>query len=172
MRELKIGNRDVSMRDAKNWVSEYTSAPKDLKKPFGFPWYDRYDTGNSNLLVESDLLAPVLLNVRISIAAFASLSRITPELNKILETIDTEAALVDSDDLLPIHELFAVIDDCKPFGVLGTTLAKVLHRKRPGFIPLYDSAVESCLLSEHNHKSPRLETSRSEPWGGLHGTGC
>jgi hypothetical protein len=44
-----------------------------------------------------------------------------------------------------ISELFASLDNGDaPYGVLGTTLAKVLHRKRPHLIPLYDQRIWSC----------------------------
>lgn len=52
--------------------------------------------------------------------------------------------LVDADEevVATVGSLFAVLDaDRRPRNVLGTTLAKILHRKRPGLVPLYDEQV-------------------------------
>ena len=43
-----------------------------------------------------------------------------------------------------IGQLFSGIDEQRLYGASGTTLAKILHRKRPALIPLYDSQVGSC----------------------------
>lgn len=44
--------------------------------------------------------------------------------------------------LASVRELFADLDaESRARNVLGTTLAKVLHRKRPDLVPLYDEQV-------------------------------
>jgi hypothetical protein len=64
------------------------------------------------------LLAPALLNVRPSIAAYASLHRIAPELNRVLKEIPTDASLLESDNLEMIGRLYAPLDEHpRPFGV-------------------------------------------------------
>jgi len=142
--ELRIGNRKVKLNEAVEWVRAYTSEPTDPNKPYGYPWYDTYDTGNSLLLVDGDLLAPVLLNVRPTIAAYSSLKVMTGRLNSILETIPASASLLEIEDLAIIGALFAPLDTDAAHGVGGTTLAKVLHRKRPHLIPLYDRRIWNC----------------------------
>lgn len=49
-----------------------------------------------------------------------------------------------------MRELFSVLDqiDTKPWGISGTTLSKVLHRKRPQAIPLHDAWVRTCYVSD------------------------
>jgi hypothetical protein len=166
MAKLIIGNRKVTIAKAKDWVRDYTN-PKwaPSKDPRGYPWYDTYDTGESHLLVDGDLLAPVLLNVRPSIAAYASLNRMRPELNDVLATIDIEDSLLEFDDLDAIGRLFAPLDaKPRPFGVKATTLAKVLHRKRPEFVPLFDRQVRACYFEKRGATAPRLTTHRAESW--------
>jgi hypothetical protein len=48
-------------------------------------------------------------------------------------------------DLENLGRLYAVLDGSTP-GLSGITLSKVLHRKRPGFIPLYDRNVRRLYL--------------------------
>jgi hypothetical protein len=166
MAKLMIGNRKVTIAKAKDWVRDYTDPGQaESKKPFGYPWYDTYDTGESDLLVDGDLLAPILLNVRPSIAAYASLSRMRPELNEVLATIDIDESLLDVEDVEAIGQLFAPLDGKpRPFGVKATTLAKVLHRKRPRFVPLFDREVRASYFEKHGATAPRLTTHRAESW--------
>ena len=145
MKTLSIGNRSVNVHQAEEWVSSHTSKPSNPKKPFGYPWYDTYDTGTSDEIVDGDLLAPTLLNVRIPIATYQSLKSISPTLNRILAEIPPDTSLLATNDLGPISRLYATLDsDPRPFGVKATVLAKVLHRKRPDFIPLYDKQIRRC----------------------------
>ena len=166
MAELSVGNRTIPLNTATKWVAEYTDPDTaDPKKPFGYPWYDTYDTGWSDLLVDGDLLAPGLLNVQVSIAAYASLKRAAREINEVLSNIALGTSLLMTADLTPLGQLFAVLDEDKPFDVGGTTLAKVLHRKRPDFIPLYDREVGKCFLEESaNGAPPTIHQNRNRTW--------
>jgi len=157
MSELTIGNRSVTTGDATQWVSDYTTTPKDPNKPYGYPWYDTYDTGDSPLLVDGDLLAPVLLNVRPSIAAYRSLKGMTEQLNLILREIPTDSSLLTTEDLSVIGRLYKPLDDENDsHGVRGTTLAKVLHRKRPNLIPLFDVEIRKCYSTKHGNVAARI----------------
>jgi hypothetical protein len=165
MSELTIGNRRVTTDKAIKWVSDYTSTPEDPNKPYGYPWYDTYDTGDSPLLVDGDLLAPVLLNVRPSIAAYRSLKGMTEQLNSILREIPVSASLRDTDDLSAIGRLYEPLDDENySHGVRGTTLAKVLHRKRPNLIPLFDVEIRKCYSTKHGNAAARIPTARNRNW--------
>ena len=55
--------------------------------------------------------------------------------------VDLELREAGEDDLQILGELFSVLDGEGIHGAKGTVLAKVLHRKQPSFIPLYDSRV-------------------------------
>ncbi|MEE6297189.1 DUF6308 family protein [Georgenia wangjunii] len=110
---------------------------------YAYPAYDAYDGGAGPWrLSDGDLLAPVLLNVRTSIAAYYSFTRIRPKLEAWLQVTPLDACLANADDasLQRLGELFALLDEGLP-GVGGATFAKVMHRKRPSFVPLYDRYV-------------------------------
>ena len=165
MSGLKIGNRRVTTDKAIKWVSDYTSTPEDPKKPYGYPWYDTYDTRDSPLLVDGDLLAPVLLNVRPSIAAYRSLKGMTEQLNSILREIPTDSSLLTTEDLSVIGRLYKPLDDENDsHGVRGTTLAKVLHRKRPNLIPLFDVEIRKCYSTKHGNAAARIPAARNRTW--------
>lgn len=110
---------------------------------YSYPAYDTYEAGSDpHHLSDGDLLAPVLLNVRPSVNAFYSLQSIRPALDDWLAGVPVDQRLEEADDshLEQLGELFSLIDPELP-GVRGTTLAKVMHRKRPNFVPLYDQFV-------------------------------
>ncbi len=52
--------------------------------------------------------------------------------------------MADEDDLVATAQAFAMLDYDRPPGVRLTKLAKVLHRKRPRLLPLYDRYVRAC----------------------------
>ncbi len=165
MTKLTVGNRKIAIDQAKSWVSRYTSPPKDPKRPYGYPAYDSYDTGGTGTLVEADLLAPALLNVRVSIAAFESLKTMVSVLNEQLSTISPEASLLSSAQTEIVGQLYAPLDSRpRPHGVKGTTLSKVLHRKRPDLVPLFDREVRKCFTDKHGRTAARVPYDRKRSW--------
>lgn len=124
---------------------------------YAYPAYDSYEAGSDpDHLSDGDLLAPVLLNVRPSVKAFYSLQRIRPELEEWLAGISVNKRLEDVDDadLKWLGKLFSLVDPELP-GVRGTTLAKVMHRKRPNFVPLYDQFVWHTYVAAPTKRVPR-----------------
>jgi hypothetical protein len=104
-------------------------------------------------LNDGDLLAPALLNAAPTVRAFYSLQRVRPDLIKALAEIPIDLTLTDAvtAETMPalLGDLVAVLDGPeRPAGVRLTTLLKVLHRKRPTFIPLYDQFVGNCYVGE------------------------
>jgi len=81
-----------------------------------------------------------------------------------LAAIPRDAELISAadDDLDPIRTLFGVLDDPGIPDVRGTILAKILHRKRPGFIPLYDDYIRRCY--QDTERAP-VPPQRGRPWG-------
>ncbi len=57
--------------------------------------------------------------------------------------LDLDLAGAGTDDLEVLGDMFAVLDGPGAWGARGTVLAKVLHRKRPRFVPLYDEQVRA-----------------------------
>ncbi|GAB6897059.1 DUF6308 family protein [Kineosporia succinea] len=141
---LRIGRFSVSVVKAETWVRQYTA---DTGRPrYAYPAYEDFRSGTrSGPLEDADLLAPVLLNAKPTLEAYYWLQSQLPALNQALERIPEDASLTDaslSPDLL--EPLFGVLDGNTRWGVRMTTLSKVLHRKRPGFIPLWDGQVRAC----------------------------
>jgi hypothetical protein len=79
------------------------------------------------------------------IKTYEALQAKRPELDESLARIPIALELANAgpDDLAVLGSMFAVLDGPGVWGAQGTVLAKVLHRKRPRFIPLYDDQVRT-----------------------------
>lgn len=147
---LRIGDREVAIGQAESWLRDYTKGDRTLKRPYSFPAYDHYQPDSDpGKLSDADLLAPMLLNVGMSVRAFYDLQKVTDRLEHglaaiacdlILETA-TEGKVQES-----VAALYGVIDKRgdKPRDVRVTRLSKILHRKRPQFLVLNDRRVRTC----------------------------
>jgi hypothetical protein len=142
--DLRVGGRTVSFDVAAGIVKQYTTST-DPKNPFAYPYYDGLKTGVATKLADADFLAPLLLNAAPSIAGYASMSGVRTELEAGLSRIPVKAQLASATDaeIELLRELYAPLD-ADLYGIRGTILSKVLHRKRPAFIPLYDEHVRRC----------------------------
>ena len=146
---LRVGRVGVSARTAGDIVRRYVAEPNvnDRRKAHAFDCYDAYRAEQRfEPLDQADLLAPVLLNVTtLSLDSYRWLTAKLPALNAALDRIDPEASLADPEpDLSPLADLFAVLDDSDRDGVRMTVLSKILHRKRPRLIPLWDAHSLTC----------------------------
>jgi len=164
---IRIGNRSIDMLTATRWVTDYTDASANLlaRNPFAYPAYDRYRVTDNHpaVLDDGDLLAPVLLNVKVSVRSFYALQRHRHELQQRLAAEELEKSLAELDDAeiaTHIGGLFAILDgddtagtptDTAVHGVRGTTLSKILHRKRPRSVPLHDAWVWTCYVGKGGH---------------------
>ncbi len=128
---------------------------------YGYPAYDAYDAGSNPWQVtDADLLAPALLNVTPRLPAFYALGMVRPQLEQWLSQIPLDARLeqAGTDELTLLADLFAVLDGNDVRGVQGTTLAKIMHRKRPAFVPLYDRCIWRCYVGIDGAPIPRSDT--------------
>lgn len=151
---LRIGGLQVPIGKAQAWVAAYTTSGLCRETPYAYPAYDLYQGGSGlpDVLDDADLLAPVLLNVAISIRSFYALQLHRPQLQKALsrEELETPLAHLTGDQIADlIGEAFAILDtpDALP-GIGATKLSKVVHRKRPAAIPLHDRWVRACYVGE------------------------
>jgi hypothetical protein len=165
MTQVHVGAEVTSFDEAKDWVVKYTTGGS-RRRPYAYPYYDGLDTGGSETLVDGDFLAPTLLNARPSIAAFAGLQKRREDLDLALMAIPTDVRLADATDdhVELLGPLFGVLDDKPIYDVQGTILSKVLHRKRPELIPLYDSHIRHCYRDASGAPIPRHST---RTWGEL-----
>lgn len=151
---VNIGKYVIPLDRACAWISEYTDRDANLTStsPFAYPAYDEYAAGTNDpdVLTDGDLLAPMLLNVGVKIRSFYGLQAIRDDLTTALaaESLATPLADLDHTQIATtISPLYAVLDDHRrPWGVNGTTLSKILHRKRPNSVVLHDRWVRACYL--------------------------
>ncbi|MDP9436522.1 MAG: DUF6308 family protein [Actinomycetota bacterium] len=118
----------------------------DVRNGYAYPSYDRLVTNGSAELVDGDLLAPALIGTEVDRGRFRLLSDLLPHMRGVADL--PPVALQDADDAVvaAVADLFAVLDEA-PYagrGVRGTIISKVLHRKRPDLVPLYDSRIFEC----------------------------
>lgn len=140
MGDLQLGGRVVEREGALDYARRYLTDGAG----WSYPSYDAYDEARATgPLTDGDFLAPMLLNVRIKVRTYEGLQARREELDRHLARIPQALDLADATtaDLGILGDLFSVLDEPGVYGARGTTLAKVLHRKRPGFIPLYDERV-------------------------------
>lgn len=139
---VHVGSIEVPLVEATRAIRDYT----DDSSSFAWPYYDHLDTRTAPTeLGDADLLAPTLLNAAPKIVGFAGLQKdaIRTRLEQGLERLSNAPPLVKASDsdIEAVGDLYSVLDDPGVPFIKGTTLSKVLHRKRPGLIPLYDSNV-------------------------------
>ena len=165
---LRVGGLQVSLSQAEDWVRNYfdADANKNSRKPFAYPAYDALATGShSDELNDGDLLAPTLLNAAPKIAAFYALQSARETLEAGLRATPTGvtlgAAVEDSSLARRMQALIGVLDERKLPGVKLTTLTKILHRKRPDFMPLHDKFVAGCYVGTREPFPMRSEKGRT-----------
>jgi hypothetical protein len=140
---LAMGTKEV--RDAEGLVREYVS-PGRRGLRYAYPYYDGLVTnGDPATLCTGDLLAPTLLGVNVSLDRMHTLTALLPLLQRGLDALPP-VDLVEADDETCdlVAALYDPLDDPSALDrdVRGSLLAKVLHRKRPGLVPLFDSKVQ------------------------------
>ena len=141
---LRIGGVDVDRASALESARSYLRR----RDRFGYPAYDSFGSeGGPWRISDADFVAPVLLNAEMNSRTFYALEAIRPHLEQWLVDIPLDARLVEAGpaELARLGDLFSVLDsDDLPVNARGSILAKVMHRKRPAFIPLYDRFVDYC----------------------------
>jgi hypothetical protein len=141
---VRIGGIEVDRALALESARGYLSR----RDRFGYPAYDSFGSeGGPWRISDADLVAPVLLNAEMNSRTFYALEGIRDHLERWLVGVPLDARLVEagSAELAQLGELFSVLDsDDLPVKARGSILAKVMHRKRPAFIPLYDRFVDYC----------------------------
>lgn len=144
MTTLKVGGATVEFDEAKGWAWTYLH---ERPRTSAYPAYDGYPGSANDLVGAQDLLAVVLLNVSNNpIPVYYGLESLTPSINDRLQDAAMVGELADADSatLEAIVRLFGVLEAAPAKYVRLTTLSKVLHRKRPNLIPLFDDNIAYC----------------------------
>jgi len=115
----------------------------DPRNGYAWPAYDTLVTNGSVQLVTGDLLAPALLEAYVDASRFRVLFDMLPQLSRVADLPPVTLREADDSALAQVAGLFDVLDDVayRRRGVRGTVVAKVLHRKRPDLVPIYDSRI-------------------------------
>lgn len=165
---VRVGGIPIPWAQAEGWVHDYFDADANRlsRKPYAYPAYDLLATGSrSNELNDGDLLAPTLLNAAPSIAAFYALQSAREKLEAGLKatpaSVTLKSAVEDSSLERRMQALVGVLDERKLQGVKLTTLTKVLHRKRPDFMPLHDKFIAACYVGAHEPFPMRSDKNRT-----------
>ena len=115
----------------------------DVRNGYAYPGYDRLVTNDAAELVDGDLLAPTLIGVHIDASRFSLLREMMPSLAAVGDLPSVALQDADDDDIRCIAGIFGILDEPRYAGrgARGTIVSKVLHRKRPDLVPLYDSRI-------------------------------
>lgn len=134
-------------------------APLDVMLPYAasylsgngrwaYPAYDAYHQPAGGEVDDADLLAICLLNAgQKPIKSYYTLKALIRPMNERLACLDPDEDFQNAgpDTLAALADLFGILDDHRPTPEVGKTkLMKVLHRKRPRLIPLFDENIRRC----------------------------
>jgi hypothetical protein len=135
-------------------VRQYFEIKPDGTPRFTGPTFDRLAGGGDrsatvNRITEDDLVAVTMLSVEVPArAAIAVLGSMADEIQQLLTEIPSDIDLHEADPSLvspgsPADRLWAQLDSLA--GVGWVTAGKLLARKRPRLIPVYDSVVREAV---------------------------
>lgn len=156
---LQVGGERIEFDRALAFASRYLANEGGL---WAYPAYDAYPGHPGADVGRADLLAVSLLHAhQRPIATYYSLEALLPILNGRLADPAMRGTFAGAEQptLEALARLFGVLDDYKPNQVSLTKLSKVLHRKRPELIPLFDENIRVCYM--RNGTIPRAANGRS-----------
>lgn len=140
---VTVGGAEKPRTEVFEYAAEYLSGSGQ----WAYPAYDAYPGTDSDLVGDADLLAVCLLNAgQNPIPTYYGLQALVPDMNRVLVNLPADGSLADASagTLETIADLFGILD-AKPTKHVGKTkLLKVLHRKRPALIPLFDENIRRC----------------------------
>lgn len=141
---LTVGGETVSLDEARGWATEYLVGRPGTS---AYPAYDGYPGADTDSVGPQDLLAAALLNVSNKpLRVYYGLEGQMELLNERLRHPDLKGSLSDASEGTreAIADLFDVLEERPADNVKLTTLSKVLHRKRPELLPLFDAKIAHC----------------------------
>lgn len=141
---LIVGGLEVSVEHAKELAWEYMNQPGQ----WSYPAYDSYPgNGDRDSVGPQDALAAGLLNAgQNALKTQYSLLKILQDIDPLLRSEYLTGTLdhASPETLSAIAELYGVLDGKKTPQLRLIKLAKILHLKRPGLLPLYDGNIWRC----------------------------
>lgn len=147
MTPLRVGGAVISFADAKKFTENYLN---NTTRTWAYPAYDGYPGHDGPEIGRTDLPAVALLNAgQKPIETYYGLESLLQPLNARLANPSLGGALSEATDetVEAIADLYGVLDMHKPKQVGLTKISKVLHRKRPALLPLYDKNIRRCYVN-------------------------
>lgn len=120
------------------WVARYFDHDSD----YAGALFETYEPTNPSALAPADLVAITVLSVTVGPRALRKVEQRLGDLNNCLSrhrNADQHLADATDDDLAPMFEASAILRGID--GIGPTTASKILARKRPHLIPIYDSMI-------------------------------
>lgn len=144
---VQVGGASIPRREAIDFARRYLTSTTET---WAYPAYDGYPGSPGPAVGEADLLAVSLLNAgQNPLSTYYGFSSILDVLNGRLGDPKLTGSFGEADGgtLDAIADLYGVLD-AHPLPQVGLTkLSKVLHRKRPDLLPLYDANIRRCYFS-------------------------
>lgn len=141
---VKVGGAQGDLDEMLPYARKYLSG----NGKWAYPAYDSYNQPASAEVEEADLLAICLLNAgQKPIKSYYTLQGLVEPVNERLAKLGANESFEDANEqtIEAIADLFGILDDFRPTPEVGKTkLMKVLHRKRPRLIPLFDENIRRC----------------------------
>lgn len=140
---VTVGGATVPRDEVLEFAGRYLSGTGG----WGYPAYDASPGTLGAQVGEADLLAVCLLNAgQNPIPTYYGLQALMPAMNRALANPALTGNIRDanSETLDAIADLFGTLDETPTPYVGKTKLMKVLHRKRPELVPLYDENIRRC----------------------------
>lgn len=140
---VRVGGAEKPRDEVLEYAADYLS----VNGKWAYPAYDSYPGTPGQFVGDADLLAVCLLNAgQQIIPSYYGMRRLVGAMN---ETLSDTALAGDSADagsktLGAIANMFGILDKHPTRQVGKTKLMKVLHRKRPELIPLFDENIRRC----------------------------
>jgi hypothetical protein len=151
---LRVGGGTMDWEIAVDYFRTYTS---NTTRTWSYPAYDGYPGHPGPELGLADLPAIALLNAgQRAIVSYYGLSDMLPGLNERLKHPALTGAFQEAgpETLEAIARVYDVVWEIRRPQVGLTKLAKVLHRKRPALLPLYDANIRRCYQKIGNAPVP------------------
>lgn len=156
---ITVGGRSARAEILREYVGDYLSG----NEKWAYPAYDSYlGYPDPRVVGDADLLAVSLLNAgQKPLPTFYTFRRLLEPINERFKNPVPVGQLEDAGEvtLEAIADLFGVLDECSPTPQVGKTkLSKVLHRKLPDLIPLFDRNVFRTYSEGDNAPLPKDRT--------------
>ncbi|WP_417233669.1 DUF6308 family protein [Arthrobacter sp.] len=144
MDTLRVGGATITVEAAEEFISRYV---RNTSRTWSYPAYDAYPGHSGPEVGLADIPAIGLLNAGgKAIKTYYGFQELLPLINKKLSDPALHGTLADASakTLDAISALYGVLDTHRPPEIGLVKLSKVLHRKRPALLPLYDRNILRC----------------------------